>query len=364
MSSNRGMRWCFTYNVPGHQQKETAFGELAESLSELLDTKIEYAFFGKEQAPSTGQWHAQGYVKFKTLQRFNQVKACSFPSIHWEQAKGNPKQNWEYCTKEDKFPTKIGTIPGFLCQGERQKADWERIIQLSEEGDFQTIKSEYPGQYVSHFRTLKKIREDVELEKELEWLTEGMQHAEWIWGPPGSGKTRLSYMERKAKGESYFDKMPNKWWCGYKHQDVVIIQDIDPTGIQKEGLVNEFKKWCDIYPFMAERKGGGLQIRPKYIVITSNYSIQECFPNGKDREAMERRCKVRWLKDFKEYTEPGGEFIKDHSDSTVGHVETEEPQFIQHQDEDQEEEEVIDLSQTEGLEGLLDDEFDDVFYDN
>ena len=58
------------------------------------------------------------------------------------------------------------------------------------------------------------------------------------------------------------------------------------------------KEWCERNPFQAESKGSSnklMCIRPKKIIITSKYSLEECF--GHDvvglLEPMQRRLQVR-----------------------------------------------------------------------
>ena len=72
-------------------------------------------------------------------------------------------------------------------------------------------------------------------------------------------------------------------------QKVVIIEEATPK--MCEHLAALFKQWCDKWPFTAETKGGQFEngIRPQYVIITSNYSIQECFPHQNDYEPLERR---------------------------------------------------------------------------
>lgn len=50
----------------------------------------------------------------------------------------------------------------------------------------------------------------------------------------------------------------------------------------------------DHYPFKAEAKGGYMQIRPKRFILTSNYSIRECYPDENDYLPLERRVKVHY----------------------------------------------------------------------
>lgn len=319
----RAMRWCFTYHVPEHQQREIAFGELKESLEEHVGNNVKFGFFGREQCPTTQRWHAQGFVVMTRAMTFNHVKALSFAGIHWEKANGNPQQNWDYCTKEDKTPMVIGEMPEFLSEGARAKADYKRVIELAKAGDWDQLEEQHAGVYLRHYKTMKLIHQEAICKTQPARLE--ACNAEWIWGMPGSGKSMLSYDENPE----YYDKMPNKWWDNYMGQDVIVIQDLDPTRIERDCLVDEIKRWCDIYPFPAEVKGGSLGcIRPKKIVITSNFSIEQCFPKGQDAIAVKRRVKERFMKDFKEYTEPGGMMIKDH---TKGEPETPQPIFVSQQ---------------------------------
>ena len=107
----------------------------------------------------------------------------------------------------------------------------------------------------------------------------------WLYGRPGTGKT--SYVFRNFNDNLYI-KAINKWWDGYIDQDTVLLDDWDPN---HNILVGYLKQWADRFPFRAEIKGGSLLIRPKRIIITSNYSIDECFQNQNDADAIKRRFK-------------------------------------------------------------------------
>lgn len=109
----------------------------------------------------------------------------------------------------------------------------------------------------------------------------------WYVGAPGTGKTYAS--RHDFEGEIYY-KNANKWWCGYRDQPVVVIDDFS---LSHACLGYHLKIWAQEYAFIAEIKCGAMCIRPKTIVVTSNYTIEEIFKEDKElREAIKRRFKV------------------------------------------------------------------------
>ena len=69
---------------------------------------------------------------------------------------------------------------------------------------------------------------------------------------------------------------------------MTIIEEADPK--RCEHLASFFKKWCDKWNFTAECKGTVIPAcRPEYIIVTSNYDIDTCFPDLSDSVPMHRR---------------------------------------------------------------------------
>lgn len=110
---------------------------------------------------------------------------------------------------------------------------------------------------------------------------------EWWVGPTGTGKSRRLW----AEFPDHYPKSLNKWWDGYDNEEVVAIEEMTPAAGQF--LAHYLKIWADRYPFSPEIKGGQLKrIRPKKLIVLSNYTIDECFENNQDSLPLKRRFKV------------------------------------------------------------------------
>lgn len=90
----------------------------------------------------------------------------------------------------------------------------------------------------------------------------------WFHGEPGTGKSSYAY----KRWPDAFRKAQNKWWDGYGSEPVVILDDLDSNV-----LGHYLKIWADRYPCTGEFKGGTVQLQHDFIIVTSNYSIDQMF---------------------------------------------------------------------------------------
>jgi len=134
--ANQSKRWCFTFN--NHTENECyKNGDVFRVLKE----KCILAIVGEEIGES-GTPHLQGYIE--TLSRVRPISAFKLcKNIHWEIAKGNRKENENYCSKDGNivlifgFPKKVSVITDLR--------PWQRdILELvQQEPDDRTINWYY-----------------------------------------------------------------------------------------------------------------------------------------------------------------------------------------------------------------------------
>lgn len=105
----------------------------------------------------------------------------------------------------------------------------------------------------------------------------------WLHGKSGSGKSTWARAFGLDHG-GFFLKQQNKWWDGYRGEPVVIIDDLDT------GALNHYLKiWADKWAATGEVKGATINLYYRYLVVTSNYSIEEIVGRGlRDGEAFDQ----------------------------------------------------------------------------
>lgn len=242
---------------------------------EVQRLQAKYTVYGRETGEQ-GTPHLQGCVQFANQRTFKAVSRL-LPRAHIEVCK-DLAGAVRYC-KKDGDVWEQGTAP--LSQkekGEAGKRVYEEAFELAKQGRLEEIAEPLRTRF---YNTYKRIRADYQQVPET---LQQLSH-EWYWGDSGTGKTRKA---REENPNAYL-KNPNKWWCGYVDQEVVVIDEWSPS---HECLASHLKQWADHHPFCAETKGASMCIRPKKIIVTSNYSPEQCFSKEEDLKPIRRRFKV------------------------------------------------------------------------
>lgn len=272
MSKSKG--FCFTINNPCELDDQELQNLSAEAT-------VVYLVWGTEYGEA-GTLHYQGFVRFRHNVTCRRLK--SFISrAHIEIQRGSSQQAADYCKKDGLF-TEIGELP--VSAGAQTKEKWNNVIKWAEDGDIGRIKEEYPHIYFLHRSKVLALRKhggDILSELVNEW---------WV-GPTGTGKSRKLW----ADYPDHYAKQLNKWWDGYDNEEIIGIEEMTPHA--GTYLSHYLKIWADRYPFSPEIKGSTLKkIRPRKVIVLSNYTIEECFPNEQDLLPLRRRFKVVRFESF------------------------------------------------------------------
>jgi len=249
-----GKNWCFTVNNPTAD---------TEDALRALEGTATYLIFGREVGEQ-GTPHLQGYVRFPSSKRGRAVRALLPRGAHVERAAGSFVQNKEYCSKDGDFE-EYGEEPMDQSEKGRRGADfWAAQRQLIIAGEMDAVDDKL---FITNYASIRAIQKDHRVVPAD--LVPGQHRNLWYYGAPGTGKSRKV---RDDHGDAFFDKLLNKWWCGYAGQAVVLLDDLDK---HHACLGSHIKRWADIYSFNAETKFGGMSIRPEQIIVTSNYHPSE-----------------------------------------------------------------------------------------
>lgn len=278
-SSARSRSWCGTWN------NYTAIDY--ESL--LNDDRFSYVIIGKEIGES-GTPHLQFYVRFENAVRFNTLKKY-YPKVHFEIAKGNAAQNIAYCSKdgawEEKGERPVDPATARDKGGAAVSEKWALAKELALSGRINEIPDEL---FIRYYNVFKNIAKDYATPPEdLPSPEDHGGYGVWLYGKTGTGK---SYQARQRYPGAYLKISNNKWWDSYHGQDHVILDDLDK---KHDYMCYHLKIWADRYSFVAETKGSSVIIRPKTIVVTSNYHPSEIWDSASDLEPILRRFKIEHI---------------------------------------------------------------------
>lgn len=270
--------WCFTLNNPDlGEDKNLVHDPLP--IWKGLRYRLHSFEIGENGTP-----HFQGFAYFERPVRLAALKKMSH-TAHWEQLRGNFEQNKAYCTKSSTHvagPWIYGDPPRTPKEkGDAEKERWAEMVSLAKADKFDELLEKYPREAVLYKEKFQRVYFD---SKEV-LPTDTLEH-EWVHGPTGTGKSLTARQEHPVH---YVKDPQSRWWDGYRHEDVVIIDDFDKYQVAQGG---DLKRWLDHYPFQAPIKGSYMMIRPKKIIITSNYAPDEIWTEPETLDPILRRVKV------------------------------------------------------------------------
>lgn len=270
--------WCFTINNPREEDIERLKG------LKYLPSSVKYIICGTEVGCEEETEHIQGYIKLCHPITFSRAKKLLGDRAHIEIQKGTDTQAADYCKKDGDY-WEHGEAPQAKVN---TKQKWQEIIKHSRAGELDKLEEKYPYVLFSMKAKVLSMRE-----RPSRTLQGELEHEWWV-GESGTGKSREFRSLYTEQG--FYFKQANKWWDNYQDEEVVLIEELSPI---HECLATHMKIWCDRYDFSGEIKGGIIQrIRPRKIVVLSNYEIDQVFTKSQDNEPMKRRFTVKRFYSF------------------------------------------------------------------
>lgn len=280
MAEVRARGWCFTLN-----------NYTDEDLIHCEKIKCRYVVIGKEVGEKEGTPHLQGYYYWDSAKKWRQVKEIMPTNARFFKAKGSPKANKAYCSKENIWLER-GVKPA---QGDR--SDMKVMYDMIADGGCirDIIDAQLTGQALRSAEIVLKYTERPRKER---------PEVLWFWGPPGTGKTEAALAETK---DPWVSGKSLKWWEGYDAHEHVIIDDF------REDFCSfpELLRITDKLQFRVEYKGGSRQLLAKKIIITTPHPPERSFPSSREHlwQLMRRISEVREFGDKEqaplEHNSPG-----------------------------------------------------------
>jgi len=214
----------------------------------------------QEICPETQRVHVQCVVGFPKHVRLVAVKRIIGGNGHWELCRSAAADEyvWKEATRVEGTQFEFGGKP----MRRNVEKDWEAIRDAAIAGDFAAI----PGDiFIRCYGNLTRIYADHATPRAIE------RTCNVYWGPTGTGKSRRAWEEA---GNTAYSKDPRtKWWCGYRGQENVIIDEFRGT-ID----IAHMLRWLDRYPVCVEIKGASRPLEAKTIWITSNTDPRTWYP--------------------------------------------------------------------------------------
>jgi len=262
------------------------------------DGAVNYAVGELEFAPSTGKPHAQFYFEIPRKSTITGCKklwqAVELKHPHLEVALGTGTQNRDYCLKEklklDGDEKDSATeVPWFehgamkAARGVKMRNDWDGALALARSHRISDIPAQIQ---IPYFQNLQRIAFTAnEPDSDLDILNNY-----WFWGKPGVGKSRLArHIAKEATMACYIKDAMNKWFDGYAGEPAILLDDLEKDAKHQAHLL---KTLADRYPMRIEIKGAMAFVRPKMVLVTSNYHPSSIWDDTEVVAAIRRRFRV------------------------------------------------------------------------
>nr|WAE42425.1 MAG: replication associated protein [Cressdnaviricota sp.] len=258
-----------------------------------LGPLVRYLIIGLETCPDTGKAHYQGYINWgDTLKSYKQMHEL-FPhpdptKSNWiRAARRGHKANEIYCKKDGNIMIELGEP--MVNPGQREKLDWAAVVKSAKAGKYDEIPESI---FMRCYSTINRMTADYKATPPDNTYLNNY----WIHGKTGKGKS--SYLRPLFRDVGIYVKNITKdTFDGYKGEECLYLEDFGPEHVASHRT--KLLQYADHYAFRVDVKFSHNNIRPTFVLVTSNFSLEDLYPGD---AALARRFKVMSIEEFKELT--------------------------------------------------------------
>lgn len=270
--------WCFTWN--NYDDEDINYlCTLGES------EEVKFLVAGHEVGKDKGTPHMQGFIVFVKAKTFVTVRGL-LEGCHISPMRTNQVACYRYCIKEDDDPILYGTPPLSTNPGRnKQIIDHARNVKWAEKRKFEKIAETDPGSWTRHQQSYRSMGANKRRKLDPLQAVCGI----WCYGNRQTGKSTWAREFGSRYGRVYEKYKDTNWNC-YEGQETVFIDEVTD---KHDWLFEHLLQWADKDPFPVNEKYGQNFIRPKWIIIGSNQTMEQCFGTRYNFDALKSKfmCK-------------------------------------------------------------------------
>ena len=271
--------WLITINNP--KETDDQYIERFES------KKIKYTF--QRERGQQGTAHIQAFLWLDARRRRTFVSSIftAGENPHCEPCK-EPRASEKYCRKEETRyagPYTNITASESACIGQGSRTEIAAACEsICQGARVETVATEFATTFVKYHRGLMQLYHIVQPKRRDKSVVL------WMYGPTGCGKSRAARdvaTAAETNGWQYYSKVgSSKWWDNYGGDQCVIWDELTA-----EYPITLLLQVLDRYELQLECKGGYVNFNAKLIIITTNYSPGQTYPDipEKHMQALNRR---------------------------------------------------------------------------
>lgn len=229
---------------------------------------IKYIIYGKEEAPTTGTKHLQGYIQLKQRKRITTFKKkLGIERIHLEPARGTLEENQKYCSKGgDVYENGTATRKG-------QRSDLEYLVDEIKTKSCRQVIVDNPSAALIHLQNIQGLSLVL---RAPDMSSFSVRTVYWLHGSTGVGKTKFAHLNSASEGSLLWVAPGGKLqWFDTLTPDhtSALLDDLRAEDVNFSFLL----RLLDGYPLQVPIKGGFTWWNPSTVYITADTTPSNTF---------------------------------------------------------------------------------------